>query len=153
MTDLEIIQIPQEDVVARILAHHGVKGQKWGVRRQQVRDYAQAHPKTVKAAKIGGTVALAAGVVAVAAILYKKGGSHVASSATTAVGKKAVESFSNKTMLAHMVKHGKSPSVASMNELAKVLKPDEFIIWDHVTNLYKISKTAGYNPNTGAVAM
>lgn len=153
---METVIVKEQEAVARILAHHGVLGQKWGVRRAQVREYAQAHPKTVKAAKIGGTVALAAGTVAVAAILYKKGGSHLATSATTAVGKKAVESLtshSNKAILQGMAKHGKSPSVASMHALAKVLKPDEFIIWDHVTNAYKVSKTAGYNPNTGVAKL
>lgn len=150
---METVIVKEQEAVYRILAHHGVLGQKWGVRRAQVRGYAQAHPKTVKAAKIGGTAALVVGTVAVAAILYKKGGSHIATSATTAVGKKAVErglhTYSNKSILKGMSTHGKSPTAASMHELAKILKPDEFITFDNAKKVYAISKTNGYNPNTG----
>ena len=144
------MSITSEELVQNILTHHGVLGMRWGHRKSgEVSGFSQRHPHAVKAAKIGGTVAVGVGVVAVAVLLAKRGKSPVKAS-TTVLGKKTVNSFSDKVMLQHMVTHGKSPTADSMHEMAKTLKPNEFIIWNHITNLYEVSKTQGYNPNTGS---
>lgn len=61
--------------------HHGVKGQKWGVRKQKIRAFGQRHEKGLKIA--GGSAAIAAGAVAAGLVLRRNRNLKIAQMART----------------------------------------------------------------------
>lgn len=71
------------DPVETVLAHHGVKGMKWGVRRkrseaQKTSDRAELHRKVRKGAVITGTLLVAVGGVAITVAAKKHGNAKLA---------------------------------------------------------------------------
>lgn len=135
--------IPTEE-----LYHHGVKGQKWGVRKKKKSQSSKsAKSKTNKGRKvalgllaaIGGTTVAVAGGMAVSSMIYKTGYKHggdsvrnaVKSARQTAARKAATTRFLNKST----VKTGSKAVSSYLKKGGSALVSKSTVGWDALSAL------------------
>lgn len=98
-----------------LLAHYGIKGMKWGKRKQRTPEEQQRiSARNKKVAKIAVGVTVAAGAVAVAVILSRNGGIKASAATAKAAAAKGAAWVARSSATAKKVADIPSPSPQAM---------------------------------------
>ena len=138
-----------DEEVLDFLEHFGVKGMRWGVRKERSQNSSSSEKSgwsTKKKLLVGGVglAAVAAGAVAAKQVLGTD------SSKSMESVKREMPSFKapDKLPSPHQAFFDAKPQRdAHRAHLLTILKPDEFIRWDEPTLGYVIDPERGYNPH------
>lgn len=162
-----------DEFIDQFFEHHGVKGQKWGVRRQKIHDFGQRHKTGLKIA--GGAALLVGGAVVARQILHSRGNISVKNAVKITSphirpdklkpfgGREGMSRDDADWVRKFMVGHDKRMTGTTAadkayhilqkqhDDVRDSLKPGQFMRYSNNLKKYVVDQQFGWNPNTGMV--
>ena len=150
------------DEISDFLEHHGIKGQKWGIRNKITKgtravgrgarktgNFVKKHRKGI-AIGVGSTALIAAGALVAKHILAMNATRSIKTIGTVAKTAKIenVADIVKKSTASPGGPHLFPEAAAHRKVLTSQLKPHQFIRWSESIKNYVIDNEYGYNPNT-----